>query len=179
MKSILCFTAGLLACIGLKAQWLVPVDSLSTISFTIKNLGFNTHGTFSGLGGNIGYTPEAPATCHFDVQVAAETVNTGMDMRDDHLRKSDFFDVKNYPQISFVSEKITTAKKSGTLFVFGKLTMKGITRDISFPFTVEPVNNGYQFKGTFKLKRRDFNIGGGSTISDELTVNLDVFAKKP
>ncbi len=166
------------ATISLCAQALTPVGSASEIKFKIKNLGFNTTGSFSGLAGNITFTPDKPDGCNFDVHIEAKTVNTGVDMRDDHLRGADYFDVKNYPQIRFVSVKVSSTNKNGTLFVSGKLTMKGITKDISFPFTVQPVQNGYLFNGEFKLNRRDFKVGGGSTVSDNLTVMLKVMARK-
>jgi polyisoprenoid-binding protein YceI len=161
-----------------RGQKLAPVDSASTIQFKIKNLGFNTTGTFSGITGTIQFDPNNLAGCHFDVQLPANTVNTGVDMRDDHLREEGYLHVKMYPQISFVSVKVTQSNRKGTLFVFGKLTLKGVTKDISFPFTAEAVPDGYLLSGTFKLNRRDYNVGGGSTLGNELTVMLKVVAKK-
>ncbi|OQP62478.1 hypothetical protein A3860_27685 [Niastella vici] len=160
------------------AQIYTPVDNASDVSFKIKNLGFNTGGSFSGLAGTITFTPDNPAGCSFDVHIEANTINTGVEMRDNHLRSDDYFDVKNYPQIKFVSEKVTGTKKNGTLFVSGKLTIKGITKDISFPFTAQPISDGYLFNGQFNLNRRDFKVGGGSTVSDHLTVLLKVVARK-
>jgi polyisoprenoid-binding protein YceI len=162
----------------LVAQTFAPVDSASEVSFKIKNLGFNTTGSFSGLAGVIIFDPANPGGCSFDVHIDANSVNTGNDMRDNHLRAGDFFDVKNYPQIRFVSAKVSAAKKNGTLFVSGKLTMKGVTKDISFPFTAQPVQDGYLFNGGFTINRRDFKVGGGSTVSDHLTVLLKVVARK-
>jgi polyisoprenoid-binding protein YceI len=164
--------------LNLYSQHYIPVDSASDISFKIKNLGFNTTGSFSGLAGTITFLPDSLAGCSFDVHIDANTVNTGVEMRDDHLRKADFFDVKKYPQIRFVSEKINTTKKNGTLFVSGKLTIKGITRDIGFPFTAQPIENGYLFTGEFTMNRKDFNVSAGSTVSDRLTVMLKVVARK-
>ena len=135
MKYYIFLVIGLFSAIHSFAQSFTPVDSLSEVSFKIKNLGFNTTGHFSGLTGAITWVPDNLSGSHFDVQVQANTVNTGVDMRDGHLRGEDYFDAKNYPQIRFVSVKVTPSNKSGTLFVFGKLTMKGITKDLSFPFT--------------------------------------------
>ena len=160
------------------AQTFVPVDSASEVKFRIKNLGFNTTGSFRGLAGIITFNPGNPDGCRFDVHIDANTVNTGVDMRDDHLRATDYFDVKNHPQIRFVSVKVTSSKKNGTLFVSGKLTMKGVTKDISFPFTAQPIPDGYLFNGEFSINRRDFKVGGGSTVSDHLTVLLKVTARK-
>jgi polyisoprenoid-binding protein YceI len=160
------------------AQTFAPVDSVSEVSFRIKNLGFNTTGSFSGLAGVITFNPADPGGCSFDVHIDANSVNTGNDMRDNHLRAGDFFDVKNYPHIRFVSVKVTGTKKNGTLFVSGKLTMKGITKEISFPFTAQPIQDGYLLNGEFTINRRDFKVGGGSTVSDHLTVLLKVVAQK-
>lgn len=176
MKYFAGFLVALLLCFDLYAQHYIPVDSSSEISFRIKNLGFNTTGSFSGLAGTITFLPDSLAGCSFDVHIDASTVNTGVEKRDDHLRQADFFDVSKYPQIRFVSEKINTTKKNGTLFVSGKLTIKGITRDIGFPFTAQPIENGFLFTGEFTMNRQDFNVSAGSTISDRLTVMLKVVA---
>jgi polyisoprenoid-binding protein YceI len=178
MKYLFGSLPALLFSLTLCAQTFVPVDSASEVSFKIKNLGFNTTGSFSGLAGTVTFTPDNPDGCSFDVHIEANTVNTGVEMRDNHLRSDDFFDVKNYPQIRFVSEKVTATKKNGTLFVSGKLTMKGITKEISFPFTAQPIPDGILFNGEFKLNRRDFKVGGGSTVSDNLTVLLKVVVRK-
>ena len=159
-------------------QAYTPADSGSSVRFRIKNFGFNVTGTFTGLQGNIQFDPKDLASSRFDVSIDAKTINTGVDMRDNHLRKSEYFDVENYPQIRFVSVKISPSTKRGTLFIFGKLTIKKVTKDISFPFTATPKANGYLFNGEFKINRRDFKVGGGSTISDNLTVTLSVVAKK-
>lgn len=160
------------------AQSLIPSDHDSKVHFRIKNFGFNVTGSFSGLQGAIQFDPANLGNCHFLVTVDAKTVNTGIDMRDEHLRKTEYFDVENYPHIRFESVKISPSNKSGTLFIFGKLTIKSVTKDISFPFTATPTDEGYLFSGEFKLNRRDFKVGGGSTISDNLTVMLEVVAKK-
>lgn len=160
------------------AQSLSLSDAESEVKFKIRNLGFNVTGTFTGLEGTIHFDPNNLAACSFEVSIDANTVNTGVDMRDNHLRKSEYFDVENYPQIRFVSVKISPGNKSGTLFIFGKLTLKNVIKDISFPFTATPTENGFLFKGEFKINRRDFKVGGGSTVADNLTVMLAVAAKK-
>ena len=115
----------------------------------------------------------------FNVSVDAASVNTGNGSRDSHLKKDDYFDVAKHPKISFVSTKVTTSNKAGILFIFGNLTIKGVTRTVSFPFTATPVQDGMFFAGSCKLNRRDFGVGSNSLVlSDKLTLNLAVFAKK-
>ena len=178
MKKYLLVPVLLTAWIYSSAQNYTPVDSSSSVKFKVKNLGFNVGGSFSGLQGTISFDPNNLSACKFDVTVDANTVNTGIDMRDNHLRNEDYFDVKNHPRIRIASTKITTSTKSGTLYFFGNLTIKNTTKEISFPFTATQQNVGYVFNGEFKMNRRDFSVGGGSTISDNLTVTLEVATRK-
>jgi polyisoprenoid-binding protein YceI len=155
-----------------------PVEKGSEIKFKVKNFGFNVSGSFSGLNGTISFDPNNLAASTFDVSADANSIFTDNNARDNHLREDTYFDVKNYPRIRFVSTRVTTSNKSGTYFVFGKLTIKKETKEISFPFTAETSEDGYLFKGEFKINRRDFGVGGSSTISDNVDVALSVLAKK-
>src|SRR5438445_4759133 len=98
-------------------------------------------------------------------------------MRDNHLRKEEYFDVQNYPRIRFVSTSVTV-DKNAHFTVTGQLTIKNTTKEISIPFTTTPKDGGYIFTGEFKLNRKDFQVGGSSTISNTLTVYFSVFARK-
>ena len=158
-----------------KAQYL-PVDKGSTLTFKIGNFGFDVNGSFTGFKGTINFDPQNIAAGSFDVTIDAATVNTDNNLRDGHLRGAAYFDVKNYPTIHFISSKITSSGNSFT--AYGKLTIKGKTRDISIPFTAAPGMDEYLFKGSFKVNRKDFGVGGTSTISNELEVSLNVLAKK-
>jgi len=154
-----------------------PLDKGSDIKFKVKNFGFNVSGSFSGLQGMIQFDPDNLSTASFDISLDANSVNTDNNMRDNHLREDSYFDVKNYPLIHFVSTKITPSNKKGILFIFGKLTIKKETREISFPFTATPSDEGYLFKGGFRINRRNFGVGGSSTISDNVELFLSVLTK--
>ncbi|MGN6397943.1 MAG: YceI family protein [Mucilaginibacter sp.] len=155
-----------------------PVDKGSTLQFNIKNLGFGVSGKFSGFKGIINFDAQSPVSSSFDVTIDASTVNTDNSLRDTHLRDVSYFNVQKYPVIRFVSSKISSAGKTGIYNVSGKLTIKDVTRDIAFPFTATSSGDGYIFKGSFKINRKDFGVGGTSTISNELEVLLDVMAVK-
>ncbi len=163
---------------GLPSAQYKPVDAGSSVQFKIRNLGFNVNGSFSGLEGNIRFNPDSLATSIFDVSIDANSVNTDNNMRDNHLRNDSYFDVKNYPRIHFVSTKIVPANKGATWLISGNLTIKNQTKEISFPFTATSSQTGWLFKGTFKINRRDFGVGGASTISDELEVSLSILSVK-
>jgi len=153
-----------------------PVDKESSLKFTIGNFGFDVHGSFGGFQGSISFDPQNASAGSFDVTIDASTINTDNSLRDKHLKEDSYFDVANYPRIHFLSTKITG--KGGAFTMNGHLTIKGKSKDISFPFTASPADDGYLFKGSFKINRKDFGVGGTSTISNELEVVLNVHAAK-
>ena len=155
-----------------------PKDDGSKVHFVIKNFGVATGGDFSGLGGTIKFDPNNPATADFDVTIDASTIDTDIESRDKDLKKSQYFDVKTYPKLSFKSTKVTKTNKADYLYMFGKLTIKGVTKEIKFPFKATAKDGGYLFEGSFKLNRRDFGVGGSSiSLSDDVNVTLSIFAK--
>lgn len=179
MKNFTTFLLLLLACIPALAQNLIPDAEKSEVKFTIKNFGINTGGDFKGLKGNIVFDAAKPAESSFDVSIEAATVNTDVTARDNHLRKSEYFDVANHPRITFKTDKVTASGKSGTYTAIGKLTIKGTTKDISFPFTATTTSDGITFTGSFEINRRDYGVGGNSLVlSDNVKVELTVYAKK-
>jgi polyisoprenoid-binding protein YceI len=151
-----------------------PVELGSTLTFKIGNFGFDVTGSFSGFQGAIQFDPQNLAESNFDVSVDAGTVNTENSLRDKHLKDDGYFDVKNYPRIRLASSKVAPAGKAGMYVLTGQLTMKGKKKEISFPFSASPLPDGYLFKGSFKINRKDFGVGGTSTISNELEVSLNV-----
>ncbi len=152
---------------------LKPVDSDDAVTFTIKNFGINTNGNFKGLKGTINWDTADPSQSNFDVSIDANTINTGVDARDSHLQKEEYFDAEKYPLITFKSTVVTSTN------ITGSLTIKGITKFISFPFTVSKLPDGYLFAGSFSINRRDFNVGGSSMVLGEnVVVNLKVLAKQ-
>jgi polyisoprenoid-binding protein YceI len=176
MKKSILFLLALLITNLLIAQY-KPIDKNSSVKFEIKNFGINISGSFTGLQGNISFDKDHPENAKFEISIDANTINTDNSARDNHLREESYFDVKKYLRISFVSTKIVRAS-NGTLTIFGKLTIKGTTKDISFPFTAISNNEGYIFKGSFSINRRDYGVGGSSTISNNLEVELNITAIK-
>jgi polyisoprenoid-binding protein YceI len=177
MKKILILLFGLFAAHRSQAQYRAT-DQGSEIKFTISNFGFGVDGTFKGLQGNISFDPANAAAGQFDVSIDATTVNTDNSLRDSHLRNDSYFDVKDYPRIRLVSTRIAATGTAGTYLLTGQLTIRNVTKEVSFPFTVNPADGGFRFTGTFAIKRKDFGVGGTSTISNELTVSLSVLATK-
>lgn len=155
-----------------------PVDDGSRVHFVIKNLGIKTGGDFTGMKGVIKFDPDKYSTSVFDVTVDAGTIDTDNSTRDGHLRKEEYFDVATYKTLHFKSTKIVRSTAAGRFYMYGELTIKGVTKPVEFGFGATPKDGGYVFDGSFSLNRRDFGVGGSSiTLSDNLTVSLSVFAK--
>ncbi len=154
-----------------------PVAKESGIQFIIKNFGFKTGGTLGAPEGDIIFSPDDPGKSSFRVTVNTESINTDNNSRDEHLRAEDYLDVKDYPQIRFVSSSVRATGKNGEYEATGTLTIKNKTKEIHLPFTAEKNGNGFLFKGSFKMNRRDYDVGGSSTLSNELTVIINVLAQ--
>lgn len=180
MKKIYGFICALLlytTCINAQ-KVLVPIDANSKVHFVIKNFGIKTGGDFKGLKGTIKFFPANLAASAFDITIDAATIDTDNESRDEHLRKDEYFDVAVHKTIQFKSTKVALSSVAGRYYVFGNLTIKGVTKPIEFGFGAKPKDGGYIFDGEFKINRRDFGVGGSSvSMSDNLTVSLLVLAK--
>lgn len=160
------------------AHAFIPVDEGSAIGFKIKNFGISSDGSFKGLLGTIVFDPQNAAADSFDVSIDAASINTDNTMRDEHLRKEAYFDVEKYPRIRFVSSRIVAEDANGHYRATGTLTIKGTTKEISFSFLAAPSGDDYIFKGNFTIKRRDFDVGGASSLGNEVAVSLTVLARR-
>jgi len=90
------------------------------------------------------------------VEIDTTSITTEFEKLTTHLKSPDFFDVRRFPTAKFESTKITPG--SGSSQVTGKLTMHGVTKEISFPATVEIGPSGLALKSEFTLDRSDFGI---------------------
>ena len=156
-----------------------PVDYGSKVNFSIKNFGISVVGSFKGLEGNIIFDQNNLERSQIEASVDASTVNTGLDVRDKHLRGNDYFNVRDYQRIKFSSMSIERGAQRGNYLVKGILTIKSVSREIIIPFSVTSQEGGYLFSSSFSLNRRDYGIGGSSiSLSDNLTVSLQILTKQ-
>jgi len=159
------------------AQRYTPIDSVGAIRFTIKNFGVAVEGTLRGLQGEIFINEADPDKSYFHVQVNARTIDTGINLRNKHLKKEDYLSAETFPTIDFRSTKIVFAKNESHQVV-GLLTLKGITKQISIAFT----STGKQpkvFSGGFTINRQQFKVGGNSlSMADEVRIELSVPVRK-
>jgi polyisoprenoid-binding protein YceI len=156
--------------------------SYSTLSFTAtKWMVFKEEGLFQDFRGNLTYSAQDPSKCKIDVTVQAASLDTRNWVRDRELRSDDFFDVEQYPTLSFRSTEVTAADKA-TYNVEGDLTIHGVTKHISVPVKVigvrmmPGIGDFAGFETTFSIDRRDFGVLGsrwsGNTLAIDPTVVL-------
>jgi polyisoprenoid-binding protein YceI len=177
MKATLIFVFLFAGWFAVKAQQYKLSDEKSEIKFTIKNFGLNVSGSFTGLNGAINFNASNLSASSFNASVDVNTINTGIDLRDSHLKKEEYFNAEKYSTIRFVSTSITGNQNGYT--VSGNLTVKGTTRAVSFPFTVQNQDDGMLFSGSLSIDRKDFNVGGSSAVlSNNVEIHLKVFAIK-
>ena len=169
------------------APWQIdPVHS--TVQFSVRHLMIaNVRGEFSKVSGVV-YLDENDLTrSTVEVSVDTATINTRELQRDAHLRSADFFDVANYPTMTFRSRRVVPAGES-KFKVDGDLTIRGVTREVTFdvqgptPAIKDPA--GRQRVGvsaTARINRKDFGLqwnktleGGGVLVGDEVAITIDL-----
>jgi len=150
----------------------------ATVSFQIKNLGINTHGSIGGLLADVHFNPLDLNSCTIEASVQTNTINNENSSRDEHLKSQDYFDVAHYPKITLKS--ISFKHKSGDNFVgIFNLTIKEKTKLVEIPFAYVEKTNAVFLSGIFKINRLDFNIGSNSLImANEVTVSIDAETTK-
>jgi polyisoprenoid-binding protein YceI len=152
--------------------------SKSAVTFQIKNLGINVGGSFNGLKADINFDPAHPDSSTIEASVQANTINTDNDSRDTHLKSDDFFDTDKYPEIKMKSVSVKHNSGSNYTGTFN-LTIKDKTNQVQVPFTYTDSGNTANFKGSFKIKRTDYGVGGKSMVmSNEVTISIDVSTSK-
>ena len=152
-------------------QDLWKIDSARVV-FHISNAGFDVEGTIAGIAGNIKFSKNKLDKSFFTTEAKTETIQTGIKLRDKHLKKPDYFDTDKYPTIKIESKKIIKSKDGFDAFC--TVTIKGQTKNLTIPFTFNQTYKKAEFKGIFSLNRLDFGVGEKSSILSE-TVKIDIW----
>jgi len=151
----------------------------ATVRFTVRHMGvLKVQGRFDGVTGSLMYDGRDPATLTATVTVGAESVDTGNRMRDRSLRSDTFLDAETYPTIIFSSAHV--AADSSGYTVTGNLSLHGVTKEISFPFTFASGTDSTRVDASFVLNRRDFALTFGpamdTLVGDEIRVEVALVA---
>ena len=163
--------------------------SHSTVEFAVRHMMISTvKGHFGKIEGFVEAADIQDLTkgATIEARIDAATVDTREPQRDEHLRSADFFDVANYPTIEFRSK---TIERTGDnrYKVTGDLTIRGVTREVSWDLTYEGGGKdpwGQEraaFHAETRVNRKDFGLQwnmlletGGVLVGDEVRVTVDV-----
>ena len=171
----------------LTGEWKIdPVHS--EVSFTVRHLMLSkVRGRFGDFSGTI-VLADDPLQSQVDALVALASIDTGNEGRDAHVRSADFFDVDQYPELTYRS---TGVRVDGENFIVdGELSLHGVTKSVPLQLEV----NGFQevtpfgdsrvgFSATAEIDRYDFDItfnspleGGGLGLGRKVQIALEIQA---
>jgi len=169
------------------ATWNIDPEH-SHVGFKVRHLMVsNVKGNFEKFSGTVEVNDKDITKSKAEVTIDTNSINTGVQKRDDHLRSADFFDVAKFPTMTFVSKKVAKAGQD-KLKVTGDLTLHGVTREVVLDVdgpskeSKDPWGNTRSgASASTKINRKDFGLTwnkaletGGVVVGDEVTISLEV-----
>lgn len=158
----------------------------SAINFTINHFFTPVNGTFEDYEATVLFNPEDLDASRLDVTIPVNSVNTRNDRRDGHLQSEDFFNVEQWPNISFTSNTIES-RGDNEFVAIGELTIRDVTREFELPFTLQgmmdhPMQENTRVAGIVanaELMRTDFGVGVGdwaatAVVGDKVNIQLNL-----
>jgi polyisoprenoid-binding protein YceI len=160
----------------------------SSINFWVRHLMVSkVRGKFENFSGAIVIAEDGTPSVH--AEIAVDSVNTGNEQRDAHIKSADFFEVEKYPVATFTSSAVQ--QNGDNYLLHGELTLKGVTRPVTLNRDFYGVNPGMGhgevagFEASVVLNRKDFGIdidlpleSGGVVVGDKVTITLEIEAVK-
>jgi polyisoprenoid-binding protein YceI len=170
---------------GLTAGTWTVDPSHSTVGFVARHLMVTkVRGRFTGVTGTV-HVADDPLQSSVEAKVDMTTISTGDEGRDGHLRSADFFDVEHHPEMTFVSTGVT--HRGGDFQLRGDLTIKGVTRPVTFDLEVDGVgtdpwgNTKAGFTASTEINRRDWGLEwnvaldtGGVLVGEKVKIELEI-----
>lgn len=157
----------------------------ANIGFSVKHMVItNVKGKFTDFSVEFLFDKNNPEKSSLNATIQTASINTDNARRDAHLRSKAFFDAKQYPEITFVSDKIE--KKGDGYLARGMLTIKGVSKEIVLPFKILGTiqdsrgNTRMGTEGGLTINRQDFGVkwsktldSGGMVAGNEVKIMID------
>ena len=157
----------------------------SSVGFRVRHLLGHVAGQFDKFQGTFEYEPKKPQSWKAEAKIDAASVDTRVEKRDNHLRSADFFDVQKFPELTFVSTKVTGLKGNHAKLL-GKLTIHGVTKNVALDLEiggVEKDSGGTEradFTAKTKINRKDYGLtwndfveSGGALVGDDVEITIE------
>ena len=187
-KTMLGFAAAALLLAGTAvAVETYKVDPAHTsLAFSVRHLGINNvKGHFDEFAGTIVLDKGVIKEAHSTIQV--KSINTGVKMRDDHLRSADFFDAGTHPVITFKAKSVE--KKSNEIVLVADFTIRGVTKEVRLPVKLSgPIKDQdgktrIGLEGQLVINRKDYGINfnaaletGVALVGEEVSIEVNIEA---
>jgi polyisoprenoid-binding protein YceI len=160
------------------SQELVQNDTETTITFKIKNVGITVDGNFSDFTFLSNFNSSNLKESFLNAEIDVKSISTGSKKMEEHLLKSDFFDVKKHPKMLFKSSEIIKSTKD-TYLIKGSLFIKGVEKKMEVPLEVKETKTNVTISGDFVLNRKYFGVGGSSfVLSKKVNIKMIYVADK-
>jgi polyisoprenoid-binding protein YceI len=153
----------------------------SRVAFVTRQMNVPVEGAFRRFEARIAWNAARPEASTADVAIDVASIDLGDKSFDDEAKSRAFFNAAQFPQARFVATGVK-ALGGGRYEAVGKLTVKGVTRDVVMPFTVKADGAVLLFEGAVPIRRLEFNIGEGSwkdtsILADEVQVRVRLVAR--
>jgi polyisoprenoid-binding protein YceI len=155
------------------ATWKID-PARSRLGFSAEQTGSKFDGRFSRFGGAISFDPDHLNTSHIAVTVDLASAVTGDRQRDTALPGKDWFNIAQFPQAKF---ETTAIRKTGATSyqAVGNLTLRGVTKPLTLPFTLQINGATAHAVGHTGLIRNAFGVGQGPWATSQwVGLNVDV-----
>lgn len=158
-------------------------QSASKVSWVGSKVTGKHEGGFGTFKGTVDVVDAAPEKSKVSVDIEADSLTSDAEKLTGHLKSPDFFDTKTHPKATFVSTEIKKGGENGASHtVTGNLTIKGITKSVTFPATVSLGGDTANVDAEFAINRRDFSLNyagmPNDLIRDEVVIKLAIRGKK-
>jgi polyisoprenoid-binding protein YceI len=158
------------------------------VTFKVKHMMIsNVSGKFTKFAATVETEGEDFMTAKVDFTAEMDSIDTGNEQRDGHLKSPDFFDAAQFPEVKFVATKYDNVDNDGSYEVYGDLTLHGVTKNVKFDAEFggvikDPWGNtraGITVSG--KINRKDFGLtwsgvteAGSLIVSEEVRVHVEL-----
>jgi polyisoprenoid-binding protein YceI len=131
-----------------------------SLTFAFMQAGAENHGSFRQFDTELAYDAKRPEAGTLKVTVQTASLDTQDKDRNDMLAGADLFDVQKYPTAQYLANAFARSA-DGRLEAVGKLTLRGVTRDLRIPLTIRDTPNGVELSGEVTIERLDYGVGQG------------------
>jgi polyisoprenoid-binding protein YceI len=172
-------TATAPATAGKKEELAITAEN-SKVEFTGSKVTGKHDGGFKKFTGTIELVDAKVEASTVSVDIDIASVFTDAEGLTKHLQDTDFFEVAKFPKATFKSTKIVAdpSKGSGVYTVTGDLTLRGVTKAITFPATINVTDSEVAVNAEFSINRKDFGIlyagKADDLIRDDVVLKLDL-----